>query len=703
MAKRITAFLFLILAFALWQYPALLRQASAQRPRVPGAAKYSNFKHSSHKGSVKSLLTPGKKIDLDCAYCHGSAVRDRLGKDRHDIQMIGYPNQLNAEGSGKTHSSCYECHAFTGSRIERDMCIICHESMNVNPKIMSNNIKRFPAQDQGVNSEFYDYYSHAEHVGFFEEFIAQTPVKDRVRFFDSKADAKANKGLDKNKFECNACHQMNKTPVNVAKITFAPGVKESAPGHAECFICHFDPKIVSPPKAGKPDPKNTFATNCTGCHQDTGKPLKENRPVKGSELNTLWFARQIINNELNPPRPNAKPPQLPFSHKTHDEAVGKTVADCLSCHTTGKTAVTRSDFYLADKKTNEKQPLVTSCIDCHKKEMQTMIQGAVTLDTAKCYYCHSLQTVREYGARGVQLPPPNHFGGKPGPILAQNNPPANPTPQPPTPTPAPTPTPTATRPENPAPVKPTPTPVVAMNKPTLTPAQNVAMTPPTPAPAPTAPKPTPTPAPAPAPTQNVAVATPAPTPTPPTPSPAPAPAPTTANPSQDVGGAEPLPGKILLGDTKRLPKEWESSFQRGPTEFDHTTHIKPTYSKNCEECHHTNKNTKTESVRKCWECHFQEGFTSKESTVNLKDAYHGVPDGKLNAGCIECHKRYYEANPDKEKIGPTSKCAGCHMEKAGAIPPQRRPNWLVEQWTALLRSYRLDGSTGLIATTGNRR
>ena len=180
--------------------------------------------------------------------------------------------------------------------------------------------------------------------------------------------------------ECAACHSLNQAPVTAGKSNFAAGVKESAPGHPDCFVCHFDPKIVTPPK--KPDPKNTFATNCSGCHQTAGKPLRENRPVKGSELAALWFARQIVNTELNPIKPGVKSP-LPFSHKTHDDAVGKTVADCLSCHATGKTANTRSDFYFADRKTQEKQPLITSCIDCHKKEMQTKIEGAVTIETAR--------------------------------------------------------------------------------------------------------------------------------------------------------------------------------------------------------------------------------------------------------------------------------------------------------------------------------
>ena len=242
--------------------------------------------------------------------------------------------------------------------------------------------------------------------------LTATPLKERIKFFDAKAtDPKANKGLDKNKFECAACHTTNAAPVTVAKINFAAGVKMSVPGHPECFICHFDPKVVSPPKADKPNPKNTFATNCTCCHQDTAKPLKGDRPVVGSELAVHWFVRQIVNTELNPAKAGVKSP-LPFSHKTHEDAIGKSVTDCLSCHATAKTAATLKDFYLEDRKTKEKQPVPFSCVDCHKKEMQTKIEAAMTVETAKCNYCHSLGTIKAYAAKGVAMPPPNHFGKK---------------------------------------------------------------------------------------------------------------------------------------------------------------------------------------------------------------------------------------------------------------------------------------------------
>ncbi len=651
---------------ALWHGLDLFPDATAQRRRPAPPSKYSDFKHSSHVGRVKSLIVANKQVELDCAYCHGTAARDKRGKDQHDIEMLGYPSRKFARPTEKTHSACTECHTDTGPRTELPMCLICHDSTTPNSQKMRTNIRSFPHLAPNGASEFYDYYSHSEHAGFFDEFATQTTLKDQIKFFDPKADAKANKGLDKNKFECAACHTTNQSPVAVAKINFAAGVKESAPGHPDCFICHFDPKIVAPPK--KPDPKNTFATNCTGCHQETGKPLRDNRPVKGSELAVLFFARQIVNTELNPVKPGVKPP-LPFSHKTHDDAVGKTVTDCLSCHVTGKTANTRSDFFLEDRKTKEKQPLVASCIDCHKKEMQTKIEGAVQLESAKCNYCHSLQTVREYAGRGVQLPPPNHFVKKaptptPQTVAQVTTPttPANPapTPEPPKPSPAPTPTPTP-KPAATTPATPTPTP-----------------------------KPTPTPSPT---NPVVATTTPAPTPEPPKPSPAPTPAATTpaAAPAAKPKGSQPLPAVLLLGDPKKLPKDWD--FRRGPTEFDHRTHVQPTYAKDCQECHHTNKDSQNEFVEKCSDCHFPEGMESKgRSKVNFEIAYHGNPDNSTNnAGCIECHKRYYDKNPDKERKGPTSKCAECHQEKQSLFAPPRSPRnrWLAEQWIALLGESRL--------------
>ncbi|MBL8170396.1 MAG: hypothetical protein JNJ50_19715, partial [Acidobacteria bacterium] len=524
----------------------------AQRSRPAPPSKYAKFTHKSHTGRVKSLLDKTLAVELDCAYCHGTAVQDKLGKNQHDIEVAAaYPSHKFGKASEKTHSACTECHADTGSAAPREMCTICHTQLSRDPKLMATNIRRLPNPDGSNNSQFFDFYSHGDHVGYFSEFALKTVLKDQLKFYDAKADAKANKGLDKDKFECAACHTMSNAPTAAGKQNFAAGVKMSAPGHPDCFVCHFDPKIVAPPKKDKPDPKNTFATNCTGCHLETAKPAKD-RPVKGSEPAVLWFARQIINTELNPAKPGVKAP-LPFSHKTHDENVGKSVTDCLSCHATGKTANTRNDFFAEDRKTKEKQPVATSCVECHKKEMQTKIEGAVKLETAKCNYCHALTTVKDFAAKGVALPPPNHFGAKAAAptTVAATTPPA-PTPATPTePKPAPAPTPTPTP-------KPAPTPTP---KPT------------------TAPTPTPTPTPKPVIAQatTTPTTTTTPAPTPPKPTPAPAPTPTsapaqTATPAAAPAGNQTVPmGIIRLGDPKESP-HWGQHAKWGVVEnFNHGT------------------------------------------------------------------------------------------------------------------------------------
>lgn len=687
MTKKVVITLSLIFACALWRGADLISDASAQKRRVATLSKYSKFKHSSHEGKVKSLLVANKSIEIDCVYCHGTAIKDRLGKDLSDIENIGYPSRKFGLKTEKTHSACIECHADTGAKIEREMCLICHEATSADQRKMAANIRRFSNPDSGGVSQFYDFYSHAEHVDFFEQYATGTPLKDRVKFFDAKKDAAANKKLDKNKFECVACHTENQSQTTVAKINFAAGVKMSAPGHPECFVCHFDPKIVSPSKPERPNPKNTFATNCTGCHQATGKPAPSGRPGKGSELAALWFARQIVNTELNPMRPGVKSP-LPFSHKTHDEAVGTNVQDCLSCHATGKTANTRSDFFLEDRRTKEKQPVPASCIDCHRKEMQTKIEGAVKLETAKCNYCHSLQTIREFGAKGVALPPPNHFG-KQVPVAATTIAAAT---TPPKPSPAPTPAPAPTLKPTPASTsKPTPTPTLAP-KSTAVPKPTPVPTP-TPAPATPTPKPVATPTPTPAP---------APTPAPPKPTPAPESASATATTAPTTAPAastakQPVPmGIIRLGDPKESP-HWGQHAKWGVVEnFNHGNHTKPPYSANCQDCHHTNKDARQEPVLKCVTCHKEidhPDTASKGGEVDVKDAYHGIAGSrKHNAGCIECHKVYRdEKKPDTK--APIAPCESCHTVKQAALDLRqirpRRSDWVTANMAALTEWIRL--------------
>ncbi len=671
--KAVVLFVFLALVGALFASS----YASAQRPRAatPAPSKFSKFTHKSHKGTVKSLIARNKTVELDCAYCHGTAAKDKLGKDQHDVENIGYPSHLNGAKDATTHSSCTECHAFTGSAMPRDMCSICHEKFTIDEKAMATNILRFPNPKGGGLSQFYDNFSHGGHVDYYSQYATGTPLKERVKFFDAKAtDPKVNKGLDKDKFECASCHMSNNAPVTVAKIEFAAGVKMSAPGHPECFICHFDPKIVAPPKPDKPNPKNTFATNCVGCHAETGKPPKAGRPVTGSEQTALWFARQIVNTELNPPKQGAKSP-LPFSHKTHDDAVGTTVAHCMSCHATAKTAATLQDFYLEDKKTKEKQPTVFGCTDClppppdckenckprsidgcvkcHKSDgMQKKIEGTVTLETAKCNYCHSLVTIKAFGVKGIALPPPSHFGQKAIQPTSAATPAANapaasaPAATPAQPKPTPTPTPAATKTPTPTPT-PTPTKAPETKPPTSTPVQTAPATP----------------------SQTVVV-----TPTPPTPSPAPTPAPTQQAAKPPAAGASKTgpTGIVRLGDPKESP-HWGQHNRWGVVEnFNHGTHIQPKYSESCQDCHHTNKDARVEEVAKCISCHKETGHPDTEKKgggVDVKDAYHGVPDGKHKAGCIECHKTYRDTKNGDTKA-PIKDCGGCHLEKQARLDPR---------------------------------
>ncbi|MCI0661438.1 MAG: hypothetical protein L0220_10225 [Acidobacteria bacterium] len=633
MTKKVLVVLLLITFFILMRDAGVLPDTARAQRKNPGPSAtpdYSKFTHKSHRGRVKSLIIKNKDIAVDCAYCHGTIVKDKQGPGLHDMDELGFPSKLNGFQKGRTHSACIECHAFTGPQAPLAMCTICHSERTPNQITMRNNIRRFPATESQPLSEFYDYFSHDSHVDYYDQNILNTGLKNKIRFFDSKnKEPDANKGLDKNKFECSACHTANQIPTTVGNIIFAPGVKMSMPGHPQCFVCHYDPKIVPPPDKTKPNPKNSFATECVGCHLEEGKPKKDGRPVLGSELAVLWFERQIVDTELNPIRPGIKSP-LPYSHKTHFKEVGQTVKDCLSCHVTGKTAVARSDFYLQDKKTKENQPLIWTCVDCHKQDgMQTKIEGTMTLERSKCNYCHSLQTIRNYGRKGVQLPPPNHFYTKPAapPVLANN---ATPT-------------------------------TNAEGEPTTDPGA-----------------------------------------VPPTPSGPPGAYPITNEmASRNPGQPQTMPKKPRLGDPKENPA-WGRDSRWGVVEnFDHDTHITPKYSKNCEECHHTNKDAKTEMtvglVPLCTGCHKESGNATNPMNkdgdeINVEIAYHGNPTNTSNnAGCIECHKRYYENNPDAEKKAPTTKCAGCHIELAYFEMPHRyelRKNWPVKDLIAMIRGLK---------------
>lgn len=613
---------------------------------------YTRFKHSTHTGIVKSLTISGKKANLDCAYCHGNANQNKL-----DIENIAYPSHKFGQAAEKTHSSCTECHAITGPAAPRDMCTICHTDVEIDSKKMATNIKRFPNPSGPMQSQFFDNFSHSSHVKYYD-----------------------------NKFDCKACHTVNTGPVLAGRAEYKnTGIRMSRPGHTECFTCHLDAKVVSPPSKEKPDPKNTFATNCIGCHKDTSAPFKNGRPATGSELALNWFGRKIVDTENNYLNAIIKPTKnnKPFSHSSHDDSViGKKekravgidekqldrTESCLVCHATGKTANTISDFYLEDKKYKEKQPLAYSCVDCHKKDgMQQKIEGAITIENSKCNYCHSINTIKAMAFLGSEWPPRNHYYNYKD-VLASK---------------APTPPPPAVSEsvsEKPAPAAIAQTNEVATDKQTEKPA---------PVPAITdvastsinnkeerAASEQPVPQPAPTPINPDAGKTPAASDAPPSTG-STTPMRTEYNGFRIVsptgGKPQTIPTIPRLGDTKDNPY-WGKSDKWGVVEnFNHETHIQPKYSKSCQDCHHTNTDSREELkvglVPLCTSCHYDDSNPKNPKNkagdeIDVELAYHGNPDNQTNnAGCIECHRRYYDTNPDAERIAPTGKCAGCHTEK----------------------------------------
>lgn len=385
-------------ADVLWISVRLNLQAQGRRPAQPAKptqVDYSRFKHSSHTGETRaSRIGTNRKLELDCAYCHGA-----LTTDAADI-LKSYPYRKNGLKNQVAHSACSDCHAITG----RDsivtgsypaMCLICHQ--NTNPAQMGRNLRVFPNQAV-AESQFFDFYSHQEHVGYFKNSATfKERFKDKEKF------------KEEDHFECIACHTMNQANIVVAKIRFAPGVKQGLPGHTECFVCHFN-------EMGKEKP--FFAANCEACHTTEREPTG-----KGSELAVHYFVRQIVNSEKNPPIRATSPgeePTGPFSHTNHlieDDAdkSSKKCLDCqtqkcLECHVTAKKAEKRSDFFLEYGETKQKQPPAANCIQCHKENMEQKIGGVVKIESSKCLYCHSVQTIKARAASDAQLPPPNHFG-----------------------------------------------------------------------------------------------------------------------------------------------------------------------------------------------------------------------------------------------------------------------------------------------------
>lgn len=600
--KRIIVILFLALigvvsnADLMARFDAHTQRRGAAPPAQPKKIDYSKFKHSSHTGDVKTLK-PGVTKKLDCAYCH------TVTREKPEVTV--YPNSEPEKKAN--HTACADCHVLSGRQSvvtgeTPAMCLVCHTEES---KLKQwKGVRSFP-NPQVVTSQFADTFSHSDHTDFYK---------------DTKAS-----------FECASCHENNKQEF-VGATAFKAGIKQSAPWHTECFVCHYDESKVK-------KTSSTFATKCSGCHAP-----KLSAKGTGSELAVHWFARQIVDVE-----------KKPFSHKDHDflskkekENPSNVTKSCMECHTAGKTANRRSDFFAEDKKAKQKQPLVMACIACHdydhKKEAQQKIESPDKLDKSSCLNCHSLETLKKRAASGVLLPPPSHLAPVPTPTPKG------------TPTPAPSPAPT----------------------PKLTPTPTASPTP-TPTPRPT-PSPTPTPSLTPA---LVLVPRPAPTPTP-TPTPVPAPTPTSAAaPAATVPrGSTTMPTKPRLGDPKDSP-HWGLDEKWGVVDnFDHTTHIKPTYAERCEVCHHTNKNAQEEMkqglVPKCVSCHFETGNpkgakNKAGAEIDVKAAYHGVPENQSNqAGCIECHKTYYDKHPDRELKGPTSKCSDCHERKQTPLPLARQ-------------------------------
>ena len=364
---------------------------SSQRRSTPPPRRidYTKFSHTTHKGLVDGVVRKGHPQELNCAYCHQKPTIE-------NPKVTGYPN--TKPENNITHSACSDCHSLQGNaeKTYPKMCLICHASTRVSE--MRKNMRPFPNTTQGAESQFFDNYSHSDHSGYFElSATLKERFKDKTKF------------KEKDNFECIACHSISSEPMRIAGVEFAPGVKATAPGHAACLVCHFNGKEV-------PAKRSSFATNCVGCHA-----IEKKAKGAGSERAVLWFAREIIVPELNAVQPGAKPLKA-FSHKTHEEAVGADTKSCLECHATGKRSEKRSDFFAADRRTQEKQPRAGNCVECHRKEMQQKIEGAVTLQSVKCSYCHTLQTIRERGGRGVELPPPSHFYKKPAPTPAPKPP-----------------------------------------------------------------------------------------------------------------------------------------------------------------------------------------------------------------------------------------------------------------------------------------
>jgi hypothetical protein len=169
-------------------------------------------------------------------------------------------------------------------------------------------------------------------------------------------------------------------------------------------------------------------------------------------------------------------------------------------------------------------------------------------------------------------------------------------------------------------------------------------------------------------------------------------------------------GIVALGETSRNPfgDQWGQHSKWGVvSNFNHTDHTKPKYSDKCEDCHHTNKDSKVEEVLACLNCHQSPDSpvtASKGGGINVEDAYHGVPDSEKvpKAGCIECHKRYRDEKDPNSKAPVKSPCSGCHTERAARLDLRfmrpRRDAWVTSNVAALTKWMRTSRAPAMALT-----
>ena len=122
-----------------------------------------------------------------------------------------------------------------------------------------------------------------------------------------------------------------------------------------------------------------------------------------------------------------------------------------------------------------------------------------------------------------------------------------------------------------------------------------------------------------------------------------------------------LPNPMLLGDPT-TSDQWGLDDTWGISKFTHQDHTEK-YKISCHLCHHTygkDNAALTENVDRCVKCHKAEGdeknpLNAAGDELFVKNAFHIG-----ETGCIECHKREAEKNPNSKAAAT---CAGCHEKK----------------------------------------